>query len=340
MAIAFAHVSIHSRAKGHSTLAASSYRAGVNLFDSRTGQAHDYSYRHDVAFSTVILPEDASIDFEDREFLWNQAELAEKRRDAQICKDIVLALPRELDITQQIEITKLFAQMHFVNYGLPADIAIHDHGDGNPHAHILVTTRRLEKNCFQSIKLVILNPTFVNKFVVEKDYWGEKWRDFQNQFFIDHQLNLSVDLNHVISERHTGRLRDKVRSYILEENQLIKAARAEQALSNPELFIQNIMKTHSVFTRRDIERLVFKTFDETNNAHDYLNLVAEILEHKNIVKLGANDRGIDSYTTGEHYIKEGRLLGDIEQLHLRKSHITHESLDKLIDHYQLNEEQS
>ncbi|ARG98618.1 Ti-type conjugative transfer relaxase TraA [Legionella micdadei] len=340
MAIAFAHVSIHSRAKGHSALAASSYRAGVKLFDSRTGQSHDYSHRHDVIFSSVLLPEGTSTDFEHREFLWNQAELAEKRRDAQICKDIVLALPKELNLDQQIEITKRFAQLHFVNHGLPADIAIHDHGDGNPHAHILITTRRLEKNSFSRYKARDLNPTFANKFIVEKDYWGEQWRDFQNQFFIEHQLDLSVDLNHVISERHTGRLRDKPNSYILEENQLIKEARAELALFNPELFIQKIMRTHSVFTRRDIERLVFKTFEKTNNANDYLNFVAEILEHKNIIKLGANNRGIDSYTTRDHYIKEGKLLDDVEQLHFRKSHAFHNSLDKLINQYQLNEEQT
>lgn len=156
MAIAFAHVSIHSRAKGHSALAASSYRAGVKLFDSRIGKTHDYSNRHDVRYSTVLLPEGTSTDFEYREFLWNQAELAEKRRDAQICKDIVLALPKELNLEQQIEITKSFAQLHFVNHGLPADIAIHDHDDGNPHAHILVTTRRLEKIVSQDIKLEIL----------------------------------------------------------------------------------------------------------------------------------------------------------------------------------------
>lgn len=340
MAIAFAHVSIHSRAKGHSALAASSYRAGVKLFDSRTGQTHDYSHRHDVIYSTVILPEGASADFEHREFLWNQAELAEKRRDAQICKDIVLALPKELNLDQQIEITKGFAQLHFVNHGLPADIAIHNHDDGNPHAHILVTTRRLEKNSFSRYKARDLNPTFANKFIVEKDYWGEQWRDFQNQFFIEHQLDLSVDLNHVISERHTGRLRDKSNSYILEENQLIKEARAELALSNPELFIQKIMRTHSVFTRRDIERLVFKTFENTDNANDYLNCVATVLDHKSIIKLGANNQGIDSYTTRDHYMREGKLLEGVEQLHYRKSHAYHNSLDKLVNQYQLNEEQT
>ena len=83
-----------------------------------------------MAFSTVLLPQDALSEFANREFLWNQAERAENRRDAQLCKDVVLALPKELDLALQIELTKQFAQTNFVDKGLPADIAIHDNEDG------------------------------------------------------------------------------------------------------------------------------------------------------------------------------------------------------------------
>ncbi|MDF1930740.1 MobA/MobL family protein [Legionella pneumophila] len=117
MAIAFAQVSIHSRAKGHSAIAASSYRSGAKLYDARTGITHDYSNRHDVIYSEILLPEGSPEAFSDREFLWNQAELAEIRCDAQVCKDIVLALPKELDLVQQIELARRFAQNHFVDKG-------------------------------------------------------------------------------------------------------------------------------------------------------------------------------------------------------------------------------
>lgn len=165
MAIAFSRVSIHSRAKGHSAIAAAAYRSGTKLFDERTGITHDYSNRHDVVFSEVLLPQDAISEFSNREFLWNQAERAEHRRDAQLCKDVVLALPKELDLSLQIELTKQFAQTYFVDNGLPADIAIHDHGDGNPHAHILIPTRRLEKNQFSKYKARDLNPVFSKQFI-------------------------------------------------------------------------------------------------------------------------------------------------------------------------------
>ena len=101
VAIAFAQVSIHTRAKGHSAIAASAYRSGTKLYDARTGITHDYSNRRDMAFSTVLLPQDALSEFANREFLWNQAERAENRRDAQLCKDVVLALRRFNSEVQQ-----------------------------------------------------------------------------------------------------------------------------------------------------------------------------------------------------------------------------------------------
>ena len=340
VAIAFAHVSIHTRAKGHSAIAASSYRSGSKLLDSRTGLTHDFSNRHDVAFSTILLPEGCDPAFADREFLWNQAELAEKRRDAQICKDVVLALPKELDLTLQIELVKRFAQTHFVDNGLPADIAIHDHGDDNPHAHILISTRRLEKQGFSKYKARDLNPAFARGYVVENDYWGERWREMQNVFFAEKNIDVTVDLNYFISERHSGRMKDAEGHYLLDENKLIRQARLELILSKPENIINHLSQQHSVFTRRDVEKLLFKTFKDSQRAEDYLTLVEQVLTHKDMINLGLNDKGKEeSYTTRHQYMQEARLRDDLEKMMLRKNHIFTSSIDGLAKHYTLSDEQ-
>src|SRR3990167_5438182 len=218
----------------------------MKLFDSRTGITHDYSSRHDVVYSTVLLPDGADPAYENREFLWNQAEGAERRRDAQVCKDVVLALPKELDLQHHIELAKRFARIHFVDKGIPADIAIHDHGDGNPHAHILIATRRLEPHGFSKWKARDLNPGFARGRVIEQDYWGEQWRDFQNDYFIDHGIDLNVDLNHVIPERHEGRYTGHDEHYIHEENEIIKQARKEILLHDVDSFIAILSIEHSV----------------------------------------------------------------------------------------------
>ncbi|HFS5640563.1 TPA: Ti-type conjugative transfer relaxase TraA [Legionella pneumophila] len=339
MAIAFAQVSIHSRAKGHSAIAASSYRSGAKLYDARTGITHDYSNRHDVIYSDILLPEGSPEAFYDREFLWNQAELAEKRCDAQVCKDIVLALPKELDLVQQIELARRFAQTHFVDQGIPADIAIHDHHDGNPHAHILITTRRLEKTGFSKYKARDLNPAFAKGFIVEKDYWGEQWRDLQNEYFIEKNLDLTVDLNHIISERHHGKLKDQHNHYLLTEKTILQQARQEVLLNDIDNVINHISTQHSVFTRRDIERLVFKTIKPNETPEGYLHWVEQILGHKDLIELGTNERGQLCYTTCHQYIQEAKLRDDIEVMMKSRDGICAKNLDNIVKNYTLSEEQ-
>ncbi len=339
MAIAFARVSIHSRSKGHSAIAAISYRAGIKLVDERTGLTHDFSHRQDVVFSEVLLPKKSDSAFLDRSILWNAVETAEKRIDAQLCKDVVLALPKELNREQQIELTRRFAHTHFVENGLPADIAIHDHGDGNPHAHILIPTRRLEGKQFSKYKARDLNPTFAKGFIVENDYWGELWREMQNEYFIEQNLDLEVDANHLISERHRGQQRNSSAHYLQEENQLIQQARMEMTRDNINHVIEHLSSQHSVFTRRDVERLLFKTFSPSNNPQEYLQFVEKVLSDKDVILLGENSKGKVSYTTRSHFLEEAGLLDDIENMMRSNKHRNNQSIDYLAQQYTLSEEQ-
>lgn len=339
MAIAFARVSIHSRSKGHSAVAAISYRAGQRLVDSRTGITYDFSNRHDVVYSEILLPEDCDEAFLNREYLWNQVELAENRIDAQVCKDVVLALPKELDLVQQVELAQRFAQIHFVINGLPADISIHDHDDGNPHAHILIPTRRLEKEGFSKYKARDLNPAFAKGFIVEQDYWGEQWREFQNNFFKDHQLDICVDFNHLIPERHHGIIKSTDNHYLLEENELIQELRKDLAKNHLEELLNHISSQHSVFTRVDIEKLLFKTLKSPQTPNEYLSLIECVLNHRHVIKLGLNDEGKEAYTTRHQYIQEARLHNDVKKMMQRYNHVFNQKTDSLSSHYKLSEEQ-
>ena len=47
--------------------------------------------------SEIVLPADAPPWMADRERLWNAVEAAETRKDAQLAREIQLAIPRELD---------------------------------------------------------------------------------------------------------------------------------------------------------------------------------------------------------------------------------------------------
>lgn len=339
MAIAFARVSIHSRSKGHSTIAASSYRAGIKLLDSRTGRSHDYSNRDDVVYNEVLLPKDSNNSFLSRENLWNAIERAETRKNSQLCKDIVLALPKEISREHQIEITKQFAQEHFTQNGLPADIAIHDKGNGNPHAHILIPTRRLEGNKFFKHKARDLNPAFYKGKVIEGDIWSERWREFQNEYFIENNLDLTVDLNHIISERHHGKVRDIENHYLFQEKKLIQQARIKLTRKSIKEFISRLSDNSSVFTLRDVEKLLFKTYQSSNTPEEYLTHVEKVINHKEIVSLGKNNQNQECYTTRSQFQQEANLLNDIEILMCRKNDSCSQTLQPLDQKYILSDEQ-
>lgn len=335
MAIAFARVSIHTRSKGHSAIAAASYRSGTRLYDERTGISHDFTKRHDVIYSEILLPEGADPAFLNREYLWNQAEASEKRKDAQVCKDVVLALPKELNRDMQIELTKRFVNTHFIQNGLPADISIHDHGDGNPHAHILVPTRRLEKNHFSKYKARDLNPAFARGKVIEADYWGDVWRDAQNAFFEEKNLDISVDLNHVIPERHEG----SGSEYLAQENNIIREAREEFVLDSTEKIVEYLSEKYSVFSRREVENLLFKFLAKNEKTEEYLQKVEAVFADKNIIHLGLNDSKKDCYTTRNQYMQEARLRKDIEQMMGSRNHILAGNIDALANKNTLSDEQ-
>ena len=148
MAIYHCSVKIISRSNGRSSVGASAYRAGEKIKNQNDGETHDYSKRKDVAHTEVLLPENAPEWMSKREKLWNAVEKAEKRKDARTAREIEIAIPAEIEREKQIELVKKYAQENFVSSGMIADFSIHDKGDGNPHAHIMLTTREVTPEGF------------------------------------------------------------------------------------------------------------------------------------------------------------------------------------------------
>ena len=145
MAIYHLSVKIGGRAKGQSAIAASAYRSGEKLKDYETGLTSDYSRKQRVVCCGIALCENAPKEYVKREVLWNAVHKVEKAKDARLWREIEVALPRELNQDEQIATVR-----EFVNYltqkGMCADWAVHDSGDGNPHAHIMLTTRSILPN--------------------------------------------------------------------------------------------------------------------------------------------------------------------------------------------------
>lgn len=145
MAIYHLHCKVFSRSKGQTAIAAAAYRSGTKLEDHELGTVSDYSKKKGIAFSEIALPANAPKEYADREVLWNAVQEVEKSKDAQLCREFEIALPKELSLVEQIELVRTFAKS-LVNEGMIADYSIHDKNDGNPHVHILTTMRGIADN--------------------------------------------------------------------------------------------------------------------------------------------------------------------------------------------------
>lgn len=147
MASFLCQVQTIQRSQGRSAVASAAYRAGVSLTDERLAMEFDFAGKGGVEHAEVLLPDGAPAAFGDRGVLWNAAERREARKDAVPAREVLLALPHELDFEQRRDLVRAFVTEHVTGRGMIADVAMHlpgKEGDQrNYHAHILVTTRRV-----------------------------------------------------------------------------------------------------------------------------------------------------------------------------------------------------
>jgi MobA/MobL family len=147
MAIYHYSVKAINRSSGRSSVAAAAYRSGEKLVDERTGNVFDYERRNGVVHAEVFLPDGTTMP---RAELWNLAEAAEKRKDAKVAREIVVALPHELTAPEQLTLIREYAQGLSQRTGWAVDVAVHAPGEEgdhrNSHAHLLCTTRVIERS--------------------------------------------------------------------------------------------------------------------------------------------------------------------------------------------------
>ena len=145
IAIYHCSIKIVSRGKGKSAVAAAAYRSGEKLTNEWDGLTHDYTKKGGVVHSEILLPAHAPPAFSDRSTLWNSVELSEKSNNAQLAREVEIALPVELSREEQTRLVREYCSSQFVSKGMLADFNLHDTGGGNPHAHILLTMRPLDE---------------------------------------------------------------------------------------------------------------------------------------------------------------------------------------------------
>lgn len=146
MAIFHMSISNVSRAKGSSSCASLAYIAASKVYEERTHQTYSYGRKERVMKVATLLPDSAPTAYADAAQLFNAIEKYEQASNARTAKKIVVALPRELSLDESDEILTDFIRYNLCANGYCATYAIHNDKDGNnPHAHILVANRQINK---------------------------------------------------------------------------------------------------------------------------------------------------------------------------------------------------
>lgn len=207
-------MTIAKRAGGkRSLIAMAAYRSGEKLYSELYEKTSLYNHRLVQPETFILKPDYVPNEFLDRETLWNKMELAEKSPNAQLCRELNVALPIELANVDQKLLLEEFVQDNFVTEGMIADVAIHREDANNPHAHIMLTMREVDsKGNIQNKRKRIPKldeqgqPLFNEKgqrmtVSIKKNDWDRKsfvseirkdWADKVNQFLNDRQIDQQI----------------------------------------------------------------------------------------------------------------------------------------------------
>jgi hypothetical protein len=215
LAIYHCRIQIISRGKDpKSAVAAAAYRSGETIRNNYDGVTHNYTKKKGVVHTEIMLPEQAPPEYKDRAVLWNAVEQIEKSKNSQLARELEIALPRELSAEKNIALVQEYAKHTFVEQGMCADIAVHDKGDGNPHAHIMLTLRpfepdgswgakskkeyildkngeriKLKSGEYKSRKINAVNWNEQTK----AEEWRSAWADYVNRFLESESIAERVD---------------------------------------------------------------------------------------------------------------------------------------------------
>jgi Ti-type conjugative transfer relaxase TraA len=303
MAIYHFSAKVIGRGIGRSAVAAAAYRSASRLEDERLGRHHDFTNKAGVVHSEVMLPEGAPERLRDRETLWNEVEATEKRKDAQLAREVEFAIPRELTQEQGVALARDFVAKEFVGCGMVADLNIHwdigPDGQAKPHAHVMLVTREIGPDGFGA-KVREWNATALLQ------QWRERWADHVNERLaslgiearIDHRSydtqGINLEPQHKIGAAGARRLERGEDAERADEHVRIARANGATIIARPEIGLDALTRQQASFTRRDMAMFAHRHSD---GQEQYEGVLAAMRGSDQILALGRDGRGEKRFTT-------------------------------------------
>ena len=234
-----------------------------------------YIHKAGVISNTTYAPAWAPAWVYDAQILADRVQASEKRKDAREGRTIIIALQKEFSIKENQALLEGFIKENIVSLGLIANVAIHYDDDNNPHAHILFTTRRIEKDGFEAKK------EEVGKIINSESFLGNIRKDWEkrlNKKFLAKGLDIRVSCEsyekqgiEVIATKHDGYVARKMKNLGLDSDRInlnkeIYEKNYNAYRENPDVFIKYITATYTKFT---MDRIVASAYEFVTKLYDY-----------------------------------------------------------------------
>jgi len=320
MALYHFSAKVIGRSAGRSVVAAAAYRSAELLHDEHLDRDHDFTAKAGVVHSEIMLPDGAPERWLDRATLWNEVEARERQRNSQLARDVEISLPRELSRAEAIDLARDFVREQFVSRGMVADLNVHwgvgADGEAQPHAHVMLTMRRVEGDGF--------GPK-------ERDWnatgllvgWRERWAEMANERLcelghdarIDHrsyaEQGIPLEPQHKVGPAGARRAERGEDAERRAEHDGIAQRNGERIADDPTVALDALTRQHSTFTRHDLARFVSR---HTDGAEQFGAVMAKVEASPELVRLGVDGRGRDRFSTREMVASEQRMEGTAAEL--------------------------
>nr|WP_210279690.1 Ti-type conjugative transfer relaxase TraA [Rhizobium metallidurans] len=319
----FVRAQVISRGAGRSIVSAAAYRHRARMMDEQAGTS--FSYRGgeaELKHEELALPDripawlrtaiDGKTAAAASEVLWNSVDAFETRADAQLARELIIALPEELTRSENIALVREFVRDNLTPKGMIADWVYHDK-DGNPHIHLMTTLRPLTEEGFGPKKVPVLGadgeplrvvtPDRPNGKIVYKLWAGDKetmkgwkiaWAETTNRHLALAGHDIRLDGRSYaeqgldgIAQRHLGPekaalARKGVEMYFAPADLARRQDMADRLLAEPELLLKQLGNERSTFDERDIAKALHRTVDDPT---DFANIRARLMASDDLVLL-------------------------------------------------------
>ncbi|MDE0948320.1 MAG: MobA/MobL family protein, partial [Sphingobium sp.] len=330
MAIFHFSVQVISRAAGRSAVSAAAYRAGERLHDERLDRPQDFRARSGVEHSEILLPEGAPEHWRDRERLWNDVEAFEKRKDAQLAREVEFAIPREMTKAQGIELARDFVSAEFVDRGMIADLNVHwdigADGQPKPHAHVMLTMREVVQREDGTAGFGPKVREWNDHENVER--WRERWETHVNARLAELDIDARIDRRSLAEQGIDLEPQSKIggpahrmdaqglEADRAEMHREIARENGERIIADPGIALNAITHQQATFTNRDMAMFIHRHSD----GQEQFNVAMRAVRASpDLIALGKDGRGDERFTSRDMIETEQRMSRAADRLAMDRS---------------------